>query len=81
MNNDNLSHKNLKYKIIRDNLTIATIELGSTRVIDLISDICMKIYESGGSEIESLGIMPDKENWKNDSKILKKIRDSGDLNT
>lgn len=71
----------LKAKIIKENLTIALIELGATRVIDLLSDLCDKIYKDGGSEIENLEIRPEADAWHNDASELKILRDSHKLQT
>jgi hypothetical protein len=70
----------LKIKIIKDNLKLSLLELGSTRFCDLVSETCKEIASNGGAET-NLGVFFKPEDWSYDAEEFERMRDAGILKT
>jgi hypothetical protein len=75
------NHSYLLAKIIKENIAIALLNLGTRRTLDIIAETCEKIGNNGGQDIESIGVFPEAECWKNDSLKIKEFIKNGDITT
>lgn len=64
----------LKNELIKNTLLFALTELGTSGVVDIIQDLCMKIAKNGGADVMKLGAFIEAELWEKDGYEFETIK-------